>query len=130
MTLTLTPELVVTGIIRLANAILWTIVVVRILHQDRPTIRLVRQLLMFVVLAGMWVLAFGTLASIGVIPTALARWVVTMYTALTAIIALAIVRGASDDAMADRRYGFDRPAAFRDRPAMARKKPYGGSGDH
>lgn len=82
---------VVTGI-RLLNAILWTIIVVRsarahLSFESFVTRRLVGMLIVFL----MWSLVVGGLASLGFLPGDVARSVNTAFAAFAAIIALALI---------------------------------------
>lgn len=95
----MSPEIALAVVIRGINAVLWVVVVLRILRHDRPTLRMVRQLVGIVVLVGMCLLAFGSLAAAGLVPGFWARDAYTIYTGFTAVIALAIAMGKSDDPM-------------------------------
>lgn len=76
--------------IRLVNALLWTSVVLTILHRDKPVTPLIRRLISTILLFGMWVLVIGGIVPLG-FPGEAARMVYTIFTAYAGLIALAIV---------------------------------------
>lgn len=137
----MTPEAIFNGAIRLANAVLWTIVVVRILRTDKPIMRLVLQILVLVIVAAMWVLAFGSLVALGFLDAAIARTVVTVFAGFAAILALTIVRGKeleepeaptedhSFETFRLTKDGLVPRAPFRRRPRVPQAH-YQGRGDH
>jgi hypothetical protein len=109
-----TPEQIVQTFIRGVNAVLWGIVIIRILRRDRPVLRLERQLIGMVVLAGMWLLFIG---STGFLPMGWAKLLYTAYTAIAAVIAFAIAMGKDSDKEPDAAHRYGDPH-------------YNGKGDH
>lgn len=81
-----------TFVIRFANALAWTIVCVEILRYQRTRAMppLVRQLIVSVLIFGMWVLVLGSLVQVG-FPGDSARTIYTVFTAYSAIIAIGIL---------------------------------------
>ena len=84
-------EVILTFTIRTANALLWTAFVLQTLRSDRPVLRTARLMLLIVIFFGMWVLAAGSMVSMGILPPEIARTVYTLYTAFAAMVALALV---------------------------------------
>lgn len=79
--------------VRVVNAIIWTYLFVVFVRDERPAVPLVRNLIMAVVIGGTWMLVLGGVAiSLGwdVEPV---RFMYTAYTAIAAIVALAILTG-------------------------------------
>lgn len=81
--------------IRLANAILWTRVTWKLARRAKPVPPLVRRLLCTVLFFGMWVLALGGTAPLGVIPGDVLRSAYTVFTAYAGLVAIGIL--TSDD---------------------------------
>jgi hypothetical protein len=79
-------------VLRTTNAIVWSVWVLQTARKDRPLIRLARQLVLPVILIGMWVYTFGSLTAIGV-PGDLARTVYTVFTGFALVIGLSLVLG-------------------------------------
>ncbi len=84
------PIAIGSTIIRTANAIIWTLLCVRIFRAGIPVIPLVRTLFVTVFFLGMWVLALGSLTAFG-FPTEAARFIYTAFTAYSLIVATAII---------------------------------------
>lgn len=82
--------------IRLLNAILWTVVCYQILRHDRPVPRLVRQLLVTVIIFGMWVFVIGGVTPFG-FPAEAARNIYTIFTAYAGLIAVGILTTPARD---------------------------------
>lgn len=76
--------------LRVVNAVLWLLVVVRILRHDRPVSALTRKLISLVLLFGMGILVLGALVPFG-FPGELARLIYTAFTAFAGLIALGII---------------------------------------
>lgn len=89
------PALYIIGtiVIRLGNAIIWTIIVRRIRRQDSPVPRLVRRLILSVIFFGMWALFIGSLTAVNIIPGPAARMMYTIYAAYSGSIGLAMITG-------------------------------------
>ena len=81
--------------IRLANAILWTRVTWKLARRSEPVPRVMRQLLCTVLFFGMWVLAIGGTAPLGVVPGDALRSMYTVFTAYAGLVAIGIL--TSDD---------------------------------
>jgi hypothetical protein len=76
---------------RLINAIAWTLVLSRLVRSDKPVTGLTRQLICGLIFVGFWVLAFGTLAQSGLVAPNIVRFAYTGYTAVAAIIGVALL---------------------------------------
>lgn len=93
----MSPELLI-FLIRLANALIWSAVVVRAFRGPRPVSDLARGLVLLLLFGGMWVLAFGGLVVLGLVPGDVARFVYTAFTAFAALIGLAFfIDGWAED---------------------------------
>lgn len=77
--------------VRLINAILWTVFAVQVFREDRPLIRLARQMVLPVILVGMWMLVVGSMATLGIITGNTARTCYTLFSAGAAVIAATLV---------------------------------------
>ena len=79
--------------IRVVNAIIWTYLFVVFVRDERPAIPMVRNLIMAVVVGGTWMLVIGAVA-IGLgLELQPVRFMYTAYTAIAAIVALAVLTG-------------------------------------
>ena len=79
--------------VRVINAVIWTYLFVVFVRDERPAIPLVRNLIMAVVVGGTWMLVIGGVA-IGIgLDLRSIRFMYTAYTAIAAIVALAILTG-------------------------------------
>lgn len=76
---------ILTFLIRTYNAVIWTVVIGRILRNDRSVSRPARRMIVVLMVMGYWTLSFGTLTQFGV-DGQIARWVYTAYTAVAAIL--------------------------------------------
>lgn len=92
-----TPDQLITFGIRLANALLWTVFVLQILREDRSLIRFARQMVLPVILCGMWLLVAGSLATMRIITGEAASLLYTLFTAGAALIALVLVTNHSTE---------------------------------
>lgn len=77
-------------IIRGLNAVLWTLLIRRIVMEDKPVSPLARRVISGVLFFGMWVLVIGALVQFG-FPSDMARTVYTAFTAFAGISALAML---------------------------------------
>lgn len=78
-------------ILRTANFILWTLVVIRVFKHDKPVSRLARQLISIVLFFGMGILDIGALVPFGIVSSEVSRTVYTAFTAFAGLIALGII---------------------------------------
>ena len=79
--------------VRVVNAVIWTYLFVVFVRDERPAIPMVRNLIMAVVVGGTWMLVMGGAAiGLGLDPQSV-RFMYTAYTAIAAIVALAILTG-------------------------------------
>lgn len=86
------PVAVGSTVIRTANAVVWVFLCVRIYRAHIPVIALVRTMIITVLVAGMCILALGSLTAFG-FPREAARFIYTAFTAYSLIIAAAIITG-------------------------------------
>lgn len=77
-------------IIRVVNAALWVWLGARILSDDVPINRLARRMVVTVLIFGMSMLAIGGFAPFG-LPQEAVRWLYTIFSAYSAIVALALL---------------------------------------
>lgn len=85
-------------LIRLANALIWSAVVIRAFRGPRPASDLARGLILLLLFGGMWTLAFGGLVGLGLVPGDVARFVYTAFTAFAALIGSAfLVAGYAEE---------------------------------
>lgn len=91
------PYALVTFAIRLFNAIMWTIVFIKVIRHDRPVSRLVRRIVMTVIIFGMWVLVVGALVQFDWVAGEQARMVYTIFTAYAGLIGLGLATGPWQD---------------------------------
>jgi hypothetical protein len=77
-------------IIRAANAIVWSVVLLRIFQHNRPVSPTARKLISVVIIGGVWVLVLGALIPFDLFDGDLARVVYTAYTAVTLIIGITL----------------------------------------
>lgn len=78
-------------VVRTVNAVLWTIWAVQTFRRDVPIIRLARQMVLPVIVFGMWVLVLGGLVSIQLVNGETARTIYTLFTAFAATVAGTLV---------------------------------------
>jgi len=88
----LDPVAVGSTLIRLVNAIIWTLLCIKIYKNGVPVISLVRTMFLSVFFFGMWVFVIGSLTAYG-FPGEAARFIYTAFTAYSLVIALAIISG-------------------------------------
>lgn len=82
---------IVTLLIRLVNAIVWTTIVVEVVESGVPTSTLARKLIASVLFLGFWTLTFGALAP-AIVPGPAARTVYTAFTAYSLVVGIALRR--------------------------------------
>jgi hypothetical protein len=77
-------------LVRAANALVWSIVVMKILRNDRPVSGMARKLISLVLVPGFWVLALGGLVPFSIIESDAIRIFYTAYTAVALIIGVTL----------------------------------------
>lgn len=89
--------------VRLANAVLWTVWAYQTFKRDVPLVRLARQMVLPVIMVGMWILVLGGAVSLQLVTGDIARTVYTLYTAFAATVAgTLVVNNVLDDRSARR----------------------------
>lgn len=78
-------------VIRTVNAVLWTVVGLRVIRYG-PLQPLARKMVNVTIVFGMWALAFGALVRFDIVSSDLSRMVYTAFTAFAAMVAVAILR--------------------------------------
>lgn len=79
--------------IRTVNAVSWTILFIVLFRDSTPVVPLIRSLISFVIMAGMWVLVVGAVATSYSIDPRPIRLMYTAYTAIAAIVAIGVLTG-------------------------------------
>lgn len=75
--------------IRVANAVLWTVIAIRVLVGVDPLPLLARKLIATVIIFGMWTLVLGGIVPLG-FPGEVARTVYSIFAAYAGLVALGI----------------------------------------